>query len=142
LNNGVLRFIGVVERVDGETSKIQVYSEFCEALKGLDMFSHIIILYWLHLRDNDTNRRTLRVVPRMHQGAPEVGVFACRSPSRPDPIGLSVAEVSKIDGCSIFVRELDAVEGTPIIDIKPYRPRADSIPQATTPEWALHGPKT
>ena len=142
MSTGLLKSIGVVKKVDGETSKIKVYPEFCEALKGLDTFSHIIVLYGLHLRDDDANRRTLKVVPRMHQGAPEVGVFACRSPSRPNPIGLSIAELPKIDDCSILVRELDAVEGTPIIDIKPYLPRADSIPQAKTPEWASHGPKT
>ena len=138
----MLKFIGVVEEVDGGTSKIRVYPEFCEALKGLEAFSHVIVLYWLHLRDNDENRRTLRVVPRMHQGAPELGVFACRSPSRPNPIGLSAVELLKVQDCIMLVNELDAVEGTPIIDIKPYLPRADLIPNARAPEWASHGPKT
>lgn len=132
----------MVEEVDGETSKIKVYPEFCEALKGLATFSHVIVLYWIHLRDNDIDRRTLRVVPRRREGAPEVGVFACRSPSRPNPIGLSVLELLKIKGCIIVVKGLDAVEGTPVIDIKPYLPRADSVPQADVPEWASHGPKT
>jgi tRNA-Thr(GGU) m(6)t(6)A37 methyltransferase TsaA len=84
----------------------------------------------------------LKVIPRRHLGAPEVGVFASRSPSRPNPIGLSVAERVKIEGNILWVKGLDAFEGSPIIDIKPYIPRADAFLEAVVPGWTLRGPKT
>jgi tRNA-Thr(GGU) m(6)t(6)A37 methyltransferase TsaA len=140
-DKGKLKFIGVVES-SGELSRVKIFPEFCVGLEGLNNFSHIIILYWFHLRDNEEERRTLRVVPRRHPGAPQVGVFTSRSPSRPNPIGLCVVELTKIEDCTLVVRGLDAFEGSPIIDIKPYIPRADSISDARAPEWTLHGPRT
>ena len=138
---GELRFIGVVESTD-ELSKVKIFPEFCVGLEGLNNFSHIIILYWFHLRDNEEERRTLRVVPRRHLGAPQVGVFASRSPSRPNPIGLCVVKLIKIEECTVTVKGLDALEGSPIIDVKPYIPRADAIPEARVPEWTSRGPPT
>jgi len=137
-----IRFIGKVEHASEELCEIRVSNEFCGGLKGLSTFSHIIVLYWFHKRDDEVNRRTLRVTPRKHPGAPEVGVFASRSPSRPNSIGLCVAEVLKIEDCLLAVKGLDAFEGSPVIDIKPYLPRADSVPNAIVPEWTLRGPKT
>ena len=84
--------VGIVEEA-GEASQIRIFKEFCEGLHGLDGFSHVIVLFWLHLRDNPEERNTLKVVPRRHPGAPEVGVFASRSPSRPNPIGLCVVKL-------------------------------------------------
>ena len=140
-DKGKLKFIGVVES-SGELSRVKIFPEFCVGLEGLNNFSHIIILYWFHLRDNEEERRTLRVVPGRHPGAPQVGVFTSRSPSRPNPIGLCVVELTKIEDCTLVVRGFDAFEGSPIIDIKPYIPRADSISDARAPEWTLHGPRT
>ena len=134
-------FIGVVKS-SGEFSRVVIFPRFCVGLPGLDNFSHIVILYWIHLRDNETERNTLQVVPRRHLGAPQVGVFASRSPSRPNPIGLCVVELAKIEECTLFVKGLDAFEGSPIIDIKPYIPRADSVPEARVPEWTSRGPPT
>ena len=138
---GSLRFIGVVKK-SGKVSELDVYPEFCDGLYRLEEFSHIIILYWLHLRDHETDRSTLKVIPKRHPGAQEVGVFASRSPSRPNPIGLSVVELVRINGCRMLVKGLDAIEGSPIIDVKPYIPRADSIPKARAPSWTLSGPPT
>ena len=139
---GEVRFIGVVESAGETEAKVQIFQEFCDGLKGIKGFSHIIILYWLHLRDREEERRTLQVFPRRHTVDIKVGVFACRSPTRPNPIGLCVAELLKVEGCTLTVKGLDALEGSPIIDIKPYIPRADSIPDARVPEWTLRGPKT
>ena len=141
IKEGEIRFIGVVEE-DGELSKVRIFPEFCLGLQRLNDFSHIIILYWFHLRDNETERRTLRVVPRRHPGAPQVGVFASRSPSRPNPVGLCVTELVKIEECALTVKGLDALQNSPIIDIKPYIPRADSISKARVPEWTSGGPRT
>lgn len=138
---GELRFIGVVES-SGELSRVKIFPEFCVGLQGLNNFSHIIILYWFHLRDNQEERSVLQVVPRRHHGAPQVGVFASRSPSRPNPVGFCVVELIKIEDCNLLVRGLDALEGSPIIDVKPYIPRADSISDARVPEWTSRGPPT
>lgn len=139
---GELRFIGVAEKAGEQETKVRIFPEFCAGLKGIEDFSHLIILYWIHLRDNEEERRTLLVFPRRHAVNVETGVFACRSPSRPNPIGLCVVELLKIEECTLTVKNLDALEGSPIIDIKPYIPRADSIHNARVPEWTLHGPKT
>jgi tRNA-Thr(GGU) m(6)t(6)A37 methyltransferase TsaA len=140
--NGEVRFIGVVEEAGEQEAKVRIFPEFCAGLKGVVDFSHLIILYWIHLRDNEQDRQTLLVFPRKHQVNVETGVFACRSPSRPNPIGLCVVELLKIEECVLTVKDLDAVQGSPIVDVKPYIPRADSIPNARVPEWTRHGPAT
>ena len=139
---GKLEFVGLVEKAYNNISQLRVFPQYCEALNGITSFSHIIVLYWLHKRDEEERRRTLTVTPKRHRGAPELGVFASRSPDRPNPIGLSVAELLKVEGCVLSVQKLDAYEGTPIIDIKPYIPGADCVPGAQAPKWTLHGPKT
>jgi len=141
IKEGELKFIGLVEDAD-ELSKVKIFPEFCDGLQRLNDFSHVIILYWFHLRDNKKERSILKVVPRRHPGAPQVGVFASRSPSRPNSIGLCVAELVKIEGCILTVKGLDALKNSPVVDIKPYIPRADSIPKARVPEWTLKGPPT
>ena len=134
--------IGIVEKAGEQEAKVRIFQEFCAGLKGIDHFSHLIVLYWIHLRDKEEERRTLRVFPRRHGANVEVGVFACRSPSRPNPIGLCVVELVKVERCLLTVRGLDALGSSPIIDIKPYISRADSIPEASVPDWTWRGPLT
>lgn len=137
----MLRFIGEVESAnEAGLSRIRIYDAFRDGLEGLDTFSHLIVLYWFHHRDTAAERSVLRVTPRRHRGAPEVGVFASRSPSRPNPIGFCVVELEKRDGSILEVKGLDAVEGSPIIDLKPYLPRADAVTHARVPAWVLRGP--
>ena len=138
---GEVKFIGVVEDA-GELARVRIFPEFCVGLQSLDRFSHIILLYWFHLRDTKEERNVLQVIPRRHPGAPRVGVFSSRSPSRPNPIGLCVTKLVKLQDCTLQVRGLDASKGSPIVDIKPYIPRADSIPDARVPEWTSGGPPT
>jgi tRNA-Thr(GGU) m(6)t(6)A37 methyltransferase TsaA len=140
--NGALHFIGIVEKAGEQEARVRVFPEFCAGLKGIEDFSHLIILYWIHLRDNEEERSTLLVFPKRHAVKVKTGVFASRSPSRPNPIGLCVVELLKVEKCVLTVKGLDAFEGSPIIDIKPYIPRADSIPNARVPEWTWHDPKT
>lgn len=137
-----LHFIGVVEKAGEKEANIRIFPEFCTGIKHIENYSHLIILYWIHLRDNKEERRTLLVFPRRHAVNVETGVFASRSPSRPNPIGLCVVELLKIEECVLTVKELDAVEGSPIVDIKPYIPTADSIPNARVAEWTHRCPKT
>lgn len=140
--NGKLCFIGIVEKAGEQEANVRIFPKYCAGLKDLEEFSHIIILYWFHLRDDAENRKTLLVVPRRHEANVEVGVFASRSPSRPNPIGLCVVELLKIQNCILTVKGLDAIEGSPIVDIKPYLPRSDLVQNAKVPEWTLHGPKS
>jgi tRNA-Thr(GGU) m(6)t(6)A37 methyltransferase TsaA len=137
-----LYFIGTVEKAGEQAAEVKIFPEFCEGIKGLRDFSHLIVLYWMHLRDNAGERRTLSVFPKRHAVNVETGVFACRSPSRPNPIGLCIVELVGIEGCVLTVKGLDALEGSPIVDIKPYFPRADAVPGAQVPEWTWHGPQT
>ena len=136
---GEVRFIGTVESA-GDTCSIMIDPEYCPALLGVENYSHLLVLYWGHMRDNEKHRGTLRVTPPRHEGAPLTGVFACRSPSRPNPIGVTVVELLGVEGCRLEVSGLDALEGSPIVDLKPYSPRADSVPDARTPEWSKRGP--
>ncbi len=139
---GQLHFIGVVENANKQEGRIKVFPEYCDGLRGIDAFSHVIVLYWAHLRDTKKERSILLVFPRRHKRNVETGVFACRSPSRPNPICLCVVELVKVEECTLTVKGLDAFKGSPVIDIKPYIPRADSVPNARVPEWTSKGPPT
>ena len=137
---GTVRFVGFVETSHSGHADIRIYPRYEAALKGVNGFSHLIILYWLHLRDTMKDRATLRVVSRKHRGAPEMGAFGTRSPSRPNPIGLCVVKLKRVRGLLLKVEDLDAMKNTPIIDIKPYLPRADRRFKVKTPRWVNRGP--
>ena len=117
--SGVVNFIGVVEKVEGDLSTILIYPQFAAGLDGLEVYTRLYILYWLHLGDNLERRATLRVVPRRHGATQERGVFATHSPHRPNPVGLTIVELVKMEGSRLVVKGLDAFEGSPIVDIKP-----------------------
>jgi tRNA-Thr(GGU) m(6)t(6)A37 methyltransferase TsaA len=136
-DHGNVIFMGMVESTD-ETSTLRIYPEYCPALLGIERYSHLIVLYWFHLRDNPEHRKTLQVTPPRHKGAPLTGVFACRSPSRPNPIGVTVVKLERVDGCKLIVSGLDALEGSPIVDLKPYNPDSDSVPEAEAPGYMRH----
>jgi tRNA-Thr(GGU) m(6)t(6)A37 methyltransferase TsaA len=137
-----LRFIGVVEKAGEQEAQVRILEQYCAGLTGTEEYSHLIVLYWLHQRDSEKDRQTLLVMPRKHALNVEKGVFACRSPSRPNPIGLCVTQLLKVEECMLKLKGLDAVEGSPIIDIKPYLPRADLFPNAHAPAWTNEGPPT
>jgi len=137
-----IMFVGKVSKVEGGLSTLEISLGFEEAVRGIEAFSHLIVLYWFHRRDNLEDRSVLSVTPRRHRGAPEIGVFGSRSPSRPNPIGHCVVELIERRGGLLLVKGLDAFEGSPIIDIKPYLPRADAFPEARVPVWVLSGPPT
>lgn len=99
---------------------VEVFPEYVEGLKDLDGFSHIILLYHFHL----SKKSPLRVKPYMDDEAH--GVFAMRGPSRPNPIGLSIVRLKEVEGPLLRVRDLDIVDGTPVLDIKPYVPQFDA----------------
>lgn len=99
----------------GDTEGIvEVFPEYAAGLKDLDGFSHIILLYHFHL----SGRFTLRVKPYLDNRLR--GLFATRAPSRPNPIGITIVRLIKIEGTKLYIRHLDIVDGTPLLDIKPY----------------------
>jgi len=106
-----------------------------KALDGLEDCSHIYIIFWMH-NLGDAERRTLKTHPRGRIDLPLLGVFATRSPLRPNPIGLTIVELSGREGNILTVRGLDAFDGTPVLDVKPYN-HLDIIEDAKVPEWWL-----
>ncbi|MGQ4892708.1 MAG: tRNA (N6-threonylcarbamoyladenosine(37)-N6)-methyltransferase TrmO [Candidatus Njordarchaeia archaeon] len=118
---GVVFFIGIVEEVNGEISKIKIYEEYKDGLEGIENYKKILILYWFHKRDDYRNRQTLKVHPKGDKTSPMRGVFATRSPSRPNPIGVTPVELVGIEGNILYVKGLDAYPGSPIVDIKPIK---------------------
>ena len=115
-------------------SEIVVDSSLTEALDNLDDFSHIIVAYWMH-RVTDTGRLPTKVHPRGRQELPLVGLFATRSPHRPNPVGLATVRLLERRDNILKVEGLDAIDGTPVIDIKPYIPGYDSAANAKVPQW-------
>jgi tRNA-Thr(GGU) m(6)t(6)A37 methyltransferase TsaA len=107
-------------------------------LKGLENFSHVWVFYWFHGNDTPEQRRTLQVHPRRDPANPLTGVFACRSPERPNLIGFTACRIIQVQGNRVEVADLDARDGSPILDLKPYIPAGDAIPQARTPAWLKH----
>jgi len=110
-------------------SRIRIFEQYSEGLTGLDAYSHVVILWWMHKAD----RTVLKVNP-FHQRENSVGIFASRFPSRVNSIGMSVVELVAVDGCCIDVRGFDAWIGTPILDIKPYD-YYDIVKSPRVPEW-------
>ena len=115
-------------------SKIVVNSNLTEALDGLDECSHIIVLYWMHQLP-EGRPLPLKVHPMGKPELPLVGRFATRSPSRPNPVGQSTVRLLERQGNILKVKGLDAIDGTPVIDIKPYIPKYDSATDAKAPPW-------
>ncbi len=110
-----------------QPGEIEIYPEFQDGLMDLDGFSHVILLYHFHLLKNTS----LKVIPFMD--TTEHGIFATRSPARPNKIGLPVLKIVKIEHNIITVEGIDIVNNTPVLDIKPY------VPQFDTPELSEIG---
>ena len=114
-------------------SEIVLDNSLTEALDGLEEFSHIIVLYWMNRLDAD--EVPLKIHPRGQRELPLVGLFVTRTPNRPNPIGKATVRLLQRQGNTLRVKGLDAIDGTPVIDIKPYLPGYDSAPDAQIPQW-------
>ena len=134
INPICLNPVGVVKK-QGQRTWLEVLPEYGPALKGLQDFSDLWVFYWFHGNDNPEDRQTLQVHPRRDPANPLTGVFACRAPVRPNLIGFSACRIIKVEGNVLEVADLDAQDGSPILDLKPYIPNGDAIPEAVTPGW-------
>lgn len=105
----------------GIKGTIEVFAEFADGLADLDGFSHIILICHFHLAQN----YKLKVIPYMNDQ--QRGVFATRAPSRPNPIGISVVRLNRIVNNILYIQDVDIIDGTPLLDIKPYVPDFDSV---------------
>jgi tRNA-Thr(GGU) m(6)t(6)A37 methyltransferase TsaA len=111
-------------RFSEEEAVLQISDEFSDAMKDVETSKYLILLYWGHL----ANRDLLQTVTPW---GPEVrGIFACRAPSRPNPIEFCIVELLRREGNRLVVRGIDAVDGSAILDVKPYSSRIDCIPDA------------
>ena len=130
--------------VDENGMCIKLEPKFIPALKSLDGFSHLNIIWWFSDFDNEDMRCTLET-EQPYKNAPEkMGIFATRSPVRPNPIALTTAQVIHIDYQNgiIQVAYIDANDNTPVLDLKPYTPSLDRVENPLVPEWCAHWPKS
>ena len=104
----------------GVEGSVEILPGLAEGLQDLDGFSHVILIYHLHV----SHGYSLRVRPFLDKV--QRGVFATRAPHRPNPIGLSVVELMEVEGATLRVRNLDVVDGTPLLDLKPFVPEFDT----------------
>jgi tRNA-Thr(GGU) m(6)t(6)A37 methyltransferase TsaA len=114
-------------------SQIVIDSKLIVATQGIEGFSHIFVLFWLN-HVSKQERETLKVHPRGREDLPLLGVFATRTNLRPNPIGLTLVELLKVENNILTVRGLDAFNGTPILDLKPFD-SWDIAKDAKVPEW-------
>lgn len=123
---------------------IKLFPEYVPGLEALDGFSHINVLWWFSNCDNPADRCIFQA-ERPYKNAPAVmGVFATRSPLRPNPIALTASEIIKIDADQgvIQLDYIDADNGTPVLDIKPYTPSLDRVETPRVPEWCRSWPNS
>ncbi len=126
--------IGTIINRENEC-RLEVDPQYQGAFLGLEQFSHIDVFYWLDANDNDAGRAVLRVHPRGDRANPLTGVFATRSPLRPNPIAVSCCRVLAIEGCSITIDAIDARDGSPLIDVKAHLPNKDETEDIRVPDW-------
>lgn len=127
--------------------RIEIFPEYAAALEGIEGFSHLFILSHLD-RPRPGSAGVLRVRPRRHRGGglrvediPEVGVFATDSPVRPNPVGLTLVRLVRREGNVLVVRGVDLFDGTPVLDVKPYRTDYRASAHAVPPWAAEHDPE-
>jgi len=115
-------------------AEIHVDAALAAGLGGLDQFSHVVVIFLMHQATFDAARDLVRR-PQGRADMPELGIFAQRARHRPNPIGVTAVELVKVEGAMLTVRGLDAIDGTPVLDIKPYFPVFDRVDAAHVPEW-------
>jgi tRNA (adenine37-N6)-methyltransferase len=138
----ILKPVGVVQASDQEGEyRIKIYPEYSEALSQLEQFSHVMIIWWANEHDNEEDRSLLSTDLPYAPGV-KAGVFACRSEYRPNPIGITIMPILAIDHAQgiVTLPWIDAFDGTPVIDLKPYMPTSDRIRDVRVAGWLSDWP--
>ena len=133
--------IGTVRREDGRTF-LEIRPDFAPGLKELEHFSHVQVFWWVSQFQDEMFRQVTQSEHAPYD-APVLGVFACRSPVRPNPIGLTTAEIRHVDQerGRVEIGNIDAFDGTPVLDLKAYFPSCDRVRTVRVPEWAADWPE-
>jgi tRNA-Thr(GGU) m(6)t(6)A37 methyltransferase TsaA len=116
-------------------SEIILSPRYEEALEGIEEYSHLLILFWISRTPARSRGRRLKIHPKFRPDLPLVGIFATRTQYRPNPIGLTQVQLLKRRKNVLRVKGLDALNGTPVLDIKPISPRTEMPPKIRVPEW-------
>ena len=125
--------VGNEVRKRSNVSKIILRQDLIEALDGIEDFSHLFVIFWMHKIPKE-ERTTMKVHPRGRIDMPLLGIFATRTPHRPNPIGVTLVELLEVKGNVVTIRGLDAFDGTPVLDIKPFD-NWNMVENARVPEW-------
>ena len=115
-------------------SRLNINQEYSKGISGIGQFSHAIIITFLNKARYSPEEHLMRR-PRGLDSMPKMGIFAQRAKDRPIPIGITAVKIVHVGNGFIDVSGLDAIDGTPILDIKPYYPQYDSVGDAVVPEW-------
>lgn len=131
----ILNPVGTVLKNKGSAT-LKIKPEYRKALLGLEQYSHVFVMYWFDRNDTPEQRSILRVHPRANTDNPLTGVFACRAPVRPNLIALSLCRIRSVNDSTVVVDYIDAFDGTPVLDLKPYVPAIDAPGEKVRlPEW-------
>lgn len=138
-----IRPIGTVQ-AGKDGFAIELLPEYVPALEGLEGFSHAQIVWWFDGCDGEESRAKLAEKKPYTHGPDILGTFATRSPERPNPIAVSTVYVTYVDGDdgTLGLAWIDAEDGTPVLDIKPYTPSADRVERPGVPAWCAGWPKS
>ena len=131
-----IRPIGHVEKGDKGIFLV-INPEIWDATTHINLFSHLIVLWWIHERDTEEDRKSLLMFPPKNKGDEASGAFSCRSPARPNPIGHTIVKLLSVDTKNkrLEIDHMDANDGSPLIDIKPYLPTSDRVDDARVASW-------
>jgi len=133
--------IGYIRRSEKEI-QLEILESYRPALKQLDHFNHVMVFWWAHKHDNNKSRSALQTKPPYAKDK-LTGVFATRAEYRPNPIAMTTCKMLKIDEKNgiIQVADIDAYDGTPIVDLKAYFPLCDRVKNAKIPKWLSDWPE-
>jgi tRNA-Thr(GGU) m(6)t(6)A37 methyltransferase TsaA len=136
-----LRPIGYIRRAD-KSANLEIMKAYRPALKQLNNFSHVMVFWWADKHDNEKSRSIMQTEPPYAKGK-VTGVFATRAEYRPNPIAMTTCKLLAVDedGGVVRVAEIDAFDGSPIVDLKAYFPVCDRVKEASIPEWLADWPE-
>jgi tRNA-Thr(GGU) m(6)t(6)A37 methyltransferase TsaA len=133
--------IGYIKRVEGGV-RLDIRRPFRPALKQLEHFSHVMVFWWADKHDNEKSRNIMQTKPP-YAASKVTGVFATRAEYRPNPIAMTTCKLLEVDDDSGVVRiaDIDAFDGTPVLDLKAYFPVCDRVQNAHIPDWLSDWPE-